>query len=100
MSKSTVHDDVVPGPERSRRGSAVTATALAAVLLMGIGLSPAVATGEVPRAEVSAADALGPDGASRLVAVAQELAEAVTHGEITEEQAKEFLRKMSHRLAA
>lgn len=101
MSKPQVHDGVVPGPERSRRGSAVAATALAAVLLMGIGLSPVVATEPVPQADVSAAAAgLDSESASRLVAMAQELAESVTHGEISEEQAREFLRKMSRRLAA
>lgn len=99
MSKPQVHDDVVPGPERSRRGSAVAATALAAVLLMGIGLGPVVATEPVPQADVSAAG-LDSEIASRLVAMAQELAESVTHGEISEEQAREFLRKMSRRLAA
>ncbi|MFI7483646.1 hypothetical protein ACH9EU_14685 [Kocuria sp. M1R5S2] len=100
MSKSQGHDDVAPGPGLARRGTAVAATALAAVLLMGVGLIPASATEPPPHAEtgVSAPEELDPDVAARLVGVAEELAEAVTHGEMTEEQAKNFLLQVRLRI--
>lgn len=105
MSTSPGHDDVVPVPGRTRRGSAVAATALAAVLLMGIGLGPAAATADEmapqprPGTGVSATERIDPEVAQRLVGVAQDLAEAVTHGEITAEQAEKFLRQVCARLA-
>ena len=104
MSASQDPDVVVPGPARNLRGTAVAATALAALLLMGIGLSPASATVTAPPAgpgaSAPAPGGLDPDVAQRLVGIAQDLAEAVTHGEITEQQAEDFLLKMHHRLAA
>jgi hypothetical protein len=105
MSTSQGHDDVMPGPGRTRRGSAVAATALAAVLLMGIGLTPAAAAGGAapelrPGTGASAAEGIDPEVAQRLIGVAQDLAEAVTHGEITAEQAEKFLQQVCERLAA
>jgi hypothetical protein len=102
MSKPQGHDDVAPGPGLARRGTAVAATALAAVLLMGIGLIPASATEPPPPAQagVSAPEGIDADAAARLVGVAEDLAEAVTHGEITEEQARKFLLQVHRRLAA
>ena len=106
MSTSEGHDDVTPGPGRTRRGSAVAATALAAVLLMGIGLGPAAATadGTAPPARpgtwASATERLDPQAAQRLIGVAEDLADAVTHGEITAEQAEKFLQQVCERLAA
>lgn len=106
MSTSQGHDDVMPGPGRTRRGSAVAATALAAVLLMGIGLTPAAAAagGTAPELRpgtgASAAERIDPEVAQRLIGVAQDLAEAVTHGEITAEQAEKFLHQVCERLAA
>ncbi|MFI7580635.1 hypothetical protein ACH9DO_13760 [Kocuria sp. M1N1S27] len=105
MSTTQGHDDVLPGPGRTRRGSAVAATALAAVLLMGIGVSPAAAgaaeTPPKPRPVLGApaAERFDPEVAQRLVGVAQDLAEAVTHGEITAEQAEKFLQQVCERLA-
>lgn len=106
MSTSQGHDDVMPGPGWSRRGSAVAATALAAVLLMGIGLSPAAATADgtsppsCPDTGASATEGIDAEVAQRLIGVAQDLAEAVTHGEITAEQAEKFLQQVCERLAA
>jgi hypothetical protein len=100
MSTSEAPDVVVPGPARSLRGTAAATTVLAAALLMGIGLVPAAAAaapaGTVTTAVASAVD---PDVAQRLVGVAQDLAEAVTHGEITAEQAECFLQQVHRRLA-
>jgi hypothetical protein len=82
----------------------VAATALAAVLLMGIGLTPAAAGGTAPELRpgtgASAAERIDPEVAQRLIGVAQDLAEAVTHGEITAEQAEKFLQQVCERLAA
>ncbi|GAA1774323.1 hypothetical protein [Kocuria aegyptia] len=106
MSTSQGHDDVMTSPGRTLRGSAVAATALAAVLLMGIGLSPAAATADGtappsrPDSGASATERIDPEVAQRLVGVAQDLAEAVTHGEITAEQAEKFLQQVCERLAA
>jgi hypothetical protein len=106
MSTSEGHDDVTPGSGRTRRGSAVAATALAAVLLMGIGLGPAVATtgGTAPPPRpgtgAPATERIDPEMAQRLIGVAEDLAEAVTHGEITAEQAEKFLQQVCERLAA
>ncbi|MEX5297753.1 hypothetical protein RCG67_03115 [Kocuria sp. CPCC 205292] len=105
MSTPLGHDDVVPAPGRSRRGGAVAATALAAVLLMGIGLGPAAAGGEAeppprPGSGVAAPERIDFETAQRLLGVAQDLAEAVTHGEITTEQAEKFLRQVCERLAS
>ncbi|MEX5295032.1 hypothetical protein QYM41_07095 [Kocuria sp. CPCC 205268] len=107
MSTPQGHDDVVPVPGRARRGGAVAATALAAVLLMGIGLAPAATAAEPtpqlrPGAGAAAAERTGseidPEVAQRLLGVAEDLAEAVTHGEITAEQATKFLRHVCARL--
>lgn len=101
MSTSEAPDVVVPGPARSLRGTAAATTVLAAALLMGIGLGPAVAaSAAAPAGTVAAASAVvDPDVAQRLVGVAQDLAEAVTHGEITAEQAEFFLQQVHRRLA-
>lgn len=103
MSTSEAPDVVVPGPARSLRGTAAATTVLAAALLMAVGLSPAAATsGAVPAGTVTTAPAsavVDPDVAQRLVGVAQDLAEAVTHGEITAEQAECFLQQVHRRLA-
>ncbi|MEX5302240.1 hypothetical protein [Kocuria sabuli] len=103
MSTSEALDVVVPGPARSLRGTAAATTVLAAALLMGIGLGPAVAaSAAAPAGAVTAAAAssvVDPDVAQRLVGVAQDLAEAVIHGEITAEQAECFLQQVHRRLA-
>jgi hypothetical protein len=106
MSKTMDSDDVVPGSARSRRGTAAAATALAAVLLMSLGLSPAAAAATVeapPHRSVGsvgpATAQLAPDVAERLAGVAQDLAEAVTHGEITETQAASFLGQVYRKIA-
>ena len=104
MSKSLDHDDVVPGPGPARRGSAVAAAALAAVLLLGLGIGPAAATETVdPPRQGSGAETPHPEGVDaevqeRLAGVAEDLAEAITHGEITEEQATAFLLQLLRRL--
>lgn len=100
MSTSEAPDVVVPGSARSLRGTAAAATVLAAALLVGIGLGPAAATSAAaPAGTVTTAPAaVDPDVAQRLVGVAQDLAEAVTHGEITAQQAECFLRQLHRRL--
>ncbi|MFE7631990.1 hypothetical protein [Kocuria sp. NPDC057446] len=101
MSRTMDPDDVVPGPARSRRATAAAATALAAVLLMGLGLSPAAADSPAHRSvgSVGAETApLDPDVVERLAGVAQDLAEAVTHGEITEAQAAFFLAQVYRKM--
>ncbi|MCJ8506230.1 hypothetical protein MRU69_15425 [Kocuria flava] len=107
MSKPQDHDDVDPGRGRSRRGTAAAATALAVLLLTGLGLSPAAATATVTADRQGAhgpasagADGLDARAAERLAGVARELAEAVTHGEITQEQAVAFLQQLRRRLGA
>ncbi|MGX5356857.1 hypothetical protein [Kocuria sp. KH4] len=101
MSTPQDPDDVVPGPARSLRGTAVAATVLAAALLMGVGLGPAAADPDTaPGSTVTAAPAaLGPEAAERLTGIAEDLAEAVTHGEITTQQAERFLQQVHHRIA-
>ncbi|HST71486.1 hypothetical protein [Kocuria rosea] len=106
MSRATDPDDVVPRSSRTRRGPAVAATALAVLLLTGLGLSPAMATATLtaspygaPGSAPTGAGELDPEVAERLAGVAQDLAEAITHGEITELQAAAFLQQVSRRIA-
>ncbi|MGQ1796513.1 hypothetical protein ACT4S5_05145 [Kocuria oceani] len=102
MSTSQDPDDVVPGAARSLRGTAVAATALAAVLLMGIGIGPAAADPSAAAGStVAAAPAtIGREVAERLAGIAEDLAEAVTHGEITTQQAERFLLQVHHRIVS
>ena len=105
MSKTKDPDDVVPGSARSRRATAAAATALAAVLLMSLGLSPATAADTAEAPAHRSAGAVGPetapldqDDVERLAGVAQDLAEAVTHGEISEAQAAFFLAQVYRKM--
>ena len=53
-----------------------------------------------PGTGASATERLDPQAAQRLIGVAEDLADAVTHGEITAEQAEKFLQQVCERLAA
>ncbi|MFC6259305.1 hypothetical protein ACFP5Z_19835, partial [Kocuria oceani] len=44
--------------------------------------------------------AIGPEVAERLAGIAEDLAEAVTHGEITTQQAERFLLQVHHRIVS